>query len=176
VVAQTLRETVAGHVAERRAELARQEEAIRVVEDQELKAAEDTLMAERRARYENWPRQKILVAASVLVTGANPNAIALEDFFDQKLEQYAQSTTLSPRVGVEAEPIPGWLKGRIGTYLEPSRFAGVAARQHFTSGFDVKLFKWEGFGLFPRQVWRLSAVADVAPRYTDWGISFGAWH
>lgn len=171
-----LAEIVPTHRAIREAELREQEAAIRVIEDQQLSAVDAQLKAERRARYENWPREKILVMASVLVTGSSTNAIALEDFFDQTLGKYGESVTLSPRVGIEAEPIRNYLKGRVGTYLEPSRFYGTAARQHFTTGFDIKLFKWECFGLFPGQVWRISGAADVAPRYTDWGLSVGAWH
>jgi len=172
----TLRDTVPAHRAQRHAELMAEEAAIEKVEDERLAIEEARLKAERKARYQNWPREKILVVASVLVTGASSNAIALEDFFDQSREPYGDRVTASPRVGIEAEPIPNYLKGRIGSYLEPSRFDGVEARQHFTTGFDLKLLKWEGFGLFPGQVWRISGVADVAPRYTDWGISVGAWH
>jgi hypothetical protein len=32
------------------------------------------------------------------------------------------------------------------------------------------------FGLTRGQVWRVSGVLDVAPRYLDWGFSIGAWH
>lgn len=174
--AAVLRDTVPAHRAERQAELIQQEKAIRAIEDERLASEEARLKAQRKARYENWPREKILILASVLITGASSNAIALEDFFQQQHEGYGDAVTWSPRVGIEAEPIPNFLKGRVGSYLEPSRFDGVAARQHFTTGFDIKLFRWEGFGLFPGQVWRLSGVADLAPRYTDWGLSVGAWH
>jgi hypothetical protein len=162
--------------AVREAAMKDEEASIRVIEDQELAIADERLRDARKARYENWPREKILVLGSVLVTGASSNAIALEDFFGQKLEPYGQSLTLSPRVGIEAEPLRDHLKGRIGSYLEPSRFSEVASRQHFTTGFDVKLFPWDVFGLLPGQVWRISGAADVAPRYTDWGLSVGAWH
>ncbi len=172
----TLMETDPAERAKKQAELASAEAAIEVIEDQHLAIEEAALLAQRKARYDNWPREKILVLASVLVTGASEDAIALEDFFAQRLEAYGEHATWSPRVGIEAEPIPGWLKGRVGSYLEPSRFEGIAARQHFTTGFDVKLFAWDVFGLLRGQVWRLSAVADVAPRYTDWGVSVGAWH
>ena len=174
--ATALAETVLSRRSERRVELARQEAAIREIEDERLASDETRLRAQRKARYENWPRERILILASVLITGASANAIALEDFFDQRHERYGDVATWSPRVGIEAEPVPNYLKGRVGSYLEPSRFDGVAPRQHFTTGFDVKLFRWEGFGLFPGQVWRISGVADLAPRYTDWGLSLGAWH
>ncbi len=157
-------------------ELQQEEENIRRIEEQELTIEEAQLRAIQTARYANWPREKILVMASVLVTGSSSNTIALEDFFDQQLEPYAQSVDLSPRIGIEAEPVRNYLKARIGSYLEPSRFSGVAVRQHFTAGFDAKLFAWSVFGLLPGQVWRVSGVADVAPRYSDWGLSIGAWH
>jgi len=173
---EALAVTVPAFRERREAQLARQEEAIRGVEDQRIAVEEARLLAQRKARYENWPREKILVVASVLVTGASTRAIALEDFFEQRLQAYGDRATVSPRVGIEAEPVRSYLKGRIGSYLEPSRFDGVAARQHFTSGFDVKLFRWDTFGLFPGQVWRVSGAADLAPRYTDWGLSVGAWH
>jgi len=173
---QALEETVPSNRADRQAELARQEAAIQVIEEQRLAQEEDQLLAQRKARYANWPREKILVLASVLVTGASTNAIALEDFFQQQYEAYGDHLTVSPRVGIEAEPIANYVKGRIGSYLEPSRFEGIAARQHFTTGFDIKLFPWDGFGVTKGQVWRLSGAVDLAPRYTDWGISFGAWH
>ena len=173
---RTLEATDPAQRPARQAELAAEEAAIRVIEEQHLALEKAKLLAERKARYENWPREKILVVASLLVTGASPNAIALEDFFDQRIEAYGEHATYSPRVGLEAEPIPSWLKGRVGSYLEPSRFSGIAARQHFTTGADVKLFAWDAFGLTRGQVWRVSAVADVAPRYTNWGLSVGAWH
>jgi hypothetical protein len=174
--AETLAETVPAFRAARSAELAREDAAIRVIEDQRVAIEDVRLKAARKARYQALPREKILFVASVLVTGASNDAIALEDFFDQHLESYGNKVTLSPRVGLETEAVKNHAKVRIGSYLEPSRFDGVEPRGHFTTGFDVKLFRWEGFGLFPGQVWRLTGAADAAPRYTDWGLSVGAWH
>jgi hypothetical protein len=171
-----LAEIVPAHRAERRRELEEQEAAIRAIEAQALATEEKALSDARKARYQNWPREKILVVASVLITGESTNAIALEDFFDQKLEQYGNNVSVSPRVGIEGEPIRNWVKARLGSYLEPSRFDGIAARQHFTFGGDLKLLPWNGFGLFNGRVWMLSAACDLAPRYVDWGLSIGAWH
>jgi hypothetical protein len=162
--------------AKRAHEIARDEGELEQEEDRAIDREQAQRKAERKARYEDWPRQKLLLVTSVLVTGASADAIALEDFFEQKLEAYGDRATVSPRFGIEAEPIAGWLKGRVGSYLEPSRFDGIATRQHFTTGFDVKLFRWNGFGITPGQVWRISGAADVAPRYTDWSLSLGAWH
>jgi hypothetical protein len=133
-------------------------------------------MAARKARFENWPRAKILVVGSVLVTGMSNRAVALEGFLDQEVESVGQRVTVSPRAGIEAEPIANWVESRVGTYVEPSRFENVAARQHFTFGGDLKLLPWNMFGLTPGQVWRVSVVLDVAQRYSDWGLAIGAWH
>ena len=171
-----LAEIVPEHRAERAMELAQQEVAIQRVEQQALDVEEARLKEDRTVRYQNWPREKILVVVSALITGASTNAIALEDFLIQKREPYGDHVTVSPRIGIEAEPIRNWVKGRLGTYVEPSRFDAVSARQHFTFGGDLRLFAWEAFGLLPGQVWRLSAGLDLAPRYVNAGVSVGAWH
>jgi hypothetical protein len=158
------------------AALERQEEAIRKVEDARLDAESERLIAARKARFENWPRAKILIVGSVLITGTSDRAVALEGFLDQEVESVGQRVTVSPRIGIEAEPIPNWVESRVGSYVEPSRFENVAARQHFTFGGDLKLFGWNMFGLTPGQIWRLSVVLDAAQRYTDWGFALGAWH
>jgi hypothetical protein len=103
-------------------------------------------------------------------------AVALEGFLDQEVESVGQRVTVSPRAGIEAEPIANWVESRVGTYVEPSRFQNVAARQHFTFGGDLKLLPWNMFGLTQGQVWRVSLVLDVAQRYSDWGFAIGAWH
>jgi hypothetical protein len=163
-------------------ELAQQEDAIRVVEDAELDAESRRLLAERKARYANWPRERILLLTSVLMTGlSGSDSVSLEGFLDQRKEPFGHGVTLSPRLGIEAEPIVGLLRSRIGSYLEPSRFddsptAKHYTRQHFTFGGDLKLLPWDTFGVTKDQVWRVSFAIDLAPRYIDWGIAFGAWH
>jgi hypothetical protein len=162
--------------AAKSAELAREELAIRVIEDQHVEAEARQLMAERKARFANWPRERILFLASVLVTGATENAVSLEGFLGQQNDGYGRSTTVSPRVGIEAEPIANILKSRLGSYLEPSLFPTGHLRQHFTFGGDVRLLPFDTFGLTKDQVWRLSFAVDLAPRYINWGLSLGAWH
>jgi hypothetical protein len=158
------------------AELMDEEEALRSIEDQHLAAERARLLAQRKARYENWPREKILLVTSVLLTGASDGAVALEGFLDQKQEAYGTRLTASPRFGIEAEPLQNLVTSRVGSYVEPSRFEGVSARQHFTFGGDVRLLPFNTFGLTPGQVWRISFAIDLAPRYIDWGIALGAWH
>jgi hypothetical protein len=166
-------------VAERTAkiaELRRIELAIRTVEDQRIADQERRSLAQRKARYENWPRERILVLASLLLTGPTQNAVSLEGFLNQVHDQYGQRPTLSPRLGIESEPIANLLRSRIGSYLEPSLFEGGNFRQHFTFGGDLKLLPFDTFGLTRDQVWRIGFAVDLAPRYINYGFSLGAWH
>jgi hypothetical protein len=172
--------------AERARDFAHQEAFIRREEDHRFDDGQERLRAERRARYVNWPRERITVLIELLVSGRSPHAIGLETYFSGQaaLAQTApmvdfrrsgESLSYSPRLGLEGEPVPNWLQTRFGTYIEPSRFRG-RARQHFTFGFDLKLAAWSGFGLFGDQIWRIGGVADLAPRYQSFGVSIGAWH
>lgn len=131
----------------------------------------------RRARYLNWPREHVLLLASVLMTGASTEAVALEGFIDQRREIVGSRVTVSPRFAVEGEPIANRLKSRAGIYVEPSRFRDGTARQHLTLGVDVRLFHWDVFGILGEEhQWRASAFLDVAERYQNFGIGVGTWH
>ena len=156
--------------------IARGEEDARVLEDEELSAASARLRDSRKARYLNWPREHLLLLASVVFTGASDNAVALEGFIDQRRELVGSYISASPRFAVESEPIPNLLRGRAGTYFEPSRFTDAAHRQHFTFGGDLRLFSWNVFGIVPQTTWRLSTFIDLAPRYQNFGITIGPWH
>jgi hypothetical protein len=153
-----------------------EEEEARDAEDIELRDGRQRLHEERKARYLNWPRERILLLGSVLLTGPSQNAVALEGFINRERELVGQNVSLSPRFAVESEPVPNFLRFRTGIYLEPSRFEDGTKRQHFTFGADVKLFPWDVLGLIPNQTWRLSAFLDVAPRYQNFGFAVGAWH
>jgi hypothetical protein len=171
---------------DRASELAYEEKFIRREEDRRLDTVRENLLLERRARYANWPRERIAVLMEILVSGRSPDAVGLESFFSHQasliglvpgtdFKRSGQKITYSPRLGLEGEPLPDRIQTRIGTYIEPSRYGGLA-RQHFTFGFDVKLFPWSVFGLAKDQVWRVGGVTDLAPRYQSFGISIGAWH
>jgi len=166
--------------AARASEMAREEAAMRAQEDLELADAEKRLHDERKARYANWPREHVLLLASVLVTGPSTtpdrDAVALEGFIDQRRELVGSRVAVGPRFAVESEAVPNRLKARAGVYFEPSRFADATVRQHFTLGFDVRLFAWDVFGLFPDHQWRFSTFVDVAERYHNFGFGVGLWH
>jgi len=165
-----------GARAARLSQMARDEAAARAAEDAELDEADKRLHEERKARYLNWPREHVLLLASVLMTGASEGAVALEGFIDQRRELVGSRVTVAPRFAVETETVPNLLKTRAGVYFEPSRFSDGTSRQHFTLGFDIRLFAWDVFGLFPDHQWRMSAFLDMAERYQNFGFGLGTWH
>lgn len=148
-------------------------------EDERLRDLSVALREMRRARYENWPRERLLLLASALVTaptGASERAISVSGFLDQKLEYVGRTLSVTPRFGLEGEPIFHWLKTRVGTYIEPSRYDFGTSRQHFTFGAEAKTIDFDGFGLLSPTTWRASFFVDVAPRYFNGGIGIGTWH
>jgi hypothetical protein len=165
-----------GERLRRARQLEDEESYLQAEEEQRIAKLEEEMLRERRARYWNWPREYILVIFDGLVTGPSDNAVSVESFLSQTSRPTGTRTTFSPRLGLEGEPVVGFVKTRIGTYIEPSRFENQAARQHFTFGFDIKLFESKGWKFIAPATYRISAVADLAPRYENFGISFGGWH
>ncbi|MBI3185135.1 MAG: hypothetical protein HYZ28_23615 [Myxococcales bacterium] len=114
-----------------------------------------------------------LLTAQVDLISATEATVALHSFIDLdvatgKVEptQVGRDTYLSPRVGAEHDTLPGRLRTRLGSYVEPSPYVGVDARPHLTAGME--LFVFEYF-----EKWALSASADIAPRYYNVGLSVG---
>jgi hypothetical protein len=153
-----------------------EEARLRALEDAELDGEIKRLYEQRKARYDNWPREKILLLASVLLTGASNNAVSLQGFLDQQVETVGKAITVTPRLGMEGEPLRDRLTLRVGTYVEPSRYEEGTPRQHFTFGGDVRLFPIDFWGLLPRAQWKVAFVIDLAPRYENYGIGIGNWH
>jgi hypothetical protein len=161
----------------RRAEIAAEEKSLRAIEDDHLAEESARLNRARKARYANWPREKILLLASVLMTGQSSNAVSIEGFLDKLQETVGQQISLTPRLGLEGEPIRDRMVLRTGTYVEPSRYEGGSARQHYTFGSDIRLFSFDAWGLLPAHTtWKLGLFADLAPRYTNWGFGISNWH
>lgn len=166
--------------AARARELAEAEESLREIEDREIDAFPARLQAQRKARYRALPRDYLLFTLGLLVTGSTPDGISLESFFTQEIARAGAVTTYSPRAGVETELVPNLFRPRIGTYIEPSRFTlqpdWRAFRQHVTAGFDLFLFRWRVFGLFPEgSGWRVTTAVDVSHNYWNYGLSIGLW-
>lgn len=132
---------------------------------------------ELKSRYARLARSYVLISMSVIVTGAENDAVGVESFLQRTVGRAGESIAISPRLGIETELIPYWFKARIGSYLEPSRFASGTDRLHGTAGFDSKVFGWSVFGLFDEDTeWRIGAAADGARQYLAWGFSVGVWH
>jgi hypothetical protein len=69
------------------------------------------------------------------------------------------------------------MKLRAGTYLEPTRFAASTPRAHGTFGFDINLFKWNVFGLWPDDYrWQISVALDLARAYGSFSFGIGGWY
>ncbi len=153
-----------------------EEKAIRKVEDLELDAIAETLRQTRYMRDYNWPREKLLIMASLLMTGPSTDAVSVIGFVDQERDLVGQRVSFSPRVGFETEPLVDRMKVRLGTYLEPSRFQDGFPRQHFTFGAEVKLFTFRGWYWIPEMDICAITAADMAPRYLSLGGSICIWH
>jgi hypothetical protein len=128
-------------------------------------------------RYEAIPRQQVLVTTSLLLTGPVSDAVGVESFLSQKVDRSGQTLSVTPRLGVESEVVPYWLRVRAGSYYEPTRFSNSSPRLHGTFGVDAKVFSWSVFGLFQDwTAWRLGGMVDGARDYLGWSISVGLWH
>ena len=170
--------------ARRAAEIAERERRVRDQEDANFDEWASLLKAERKARYRNWPRARIQVAAEVVVTGTSENAVGLQSFLRREDVPSGSKRTIQPRLGIEGEPIPYWMIARVGTYIEQTRYRVspepgllAGARQHFTFGIEQKMFTWGALGLYNAQTeWRITFAGDIAPRYQNIGLSIGTWH
>lgn len=162
------------------------EERRRIEQEFEREQAADDDELERELLDAKWRIERDLlkmnrfyvqVAASLLITGPVEDAVGIESMVEQVVNRSGEKVVISPRLGIESGVIPDYLKLRAGTYLEPTRFAGGSARGHVTAGLDVKLAVWNVFGLWPNDyMWRLGLGADVAHRYSTWGVTIAGWY
>ncbi|MEM7137692.1 MAG: hypothetical protein AAF500_14005 [Myxococcota bacterium] len=131
-----------------------------------------------RNRFRNeWPRRYHLLTMDLVVTGSLDQAVGIESFAAQTVQRSGEKVTVSPRVGYETEFWPKRMKGRLGTYVEPSRFAATAARVHVTFGLDINVLGWNVFGLWPDDYrWQVSASFDIAAEYQAVSLGIGGWY
>ncbi|HEY6081598.1 MAG TPA: hypothetical protein VIW29_22440, partial [Polyangiaceae bacterium] len=145
---------------------ARQRAAGREPTKAELKKAEQELFEE----YQQQQTWYLLLSTELALTQGGG---------DSTLGNYliTKEPLVSPRVGVETEVIPRWLRLRVGSYLELAATEQGHARLHGTGGLDVKLFRWDVFGLIhPFDYWELSLAGDGAKSYLNTSVSIGFWH
>ena len=131
-----------------------------------------------RKRYRwGWPRRYYLLTADLWFNGRVSNGVGVESFLFQTVQRSGEKITVSPRLGFEAEVWPTRFKIRAGTYLEPTRFAQSSPRVHGTLGFDLHLFRWNVFGLWPRDYrWQLTGAFDAARAYASFSFGIGGWY
>jgi hypothetical protein len=116
------------------------------------------------------------LSVSALVTGPVTNAVGLDSMLSQKVNRSGENAVVTLRGGAEAEVIPNWLVARVGSYLEPTRYATSSPRLHGTGGLAVRTIRWSVFGLFDEDtVFRLSGAVDVARDYFGWSVGVGFW-
>lgn len=113
-------------------------------------------------------------ALDLVVTGGVDRGAGLEKFTERQLQPSGRGTTLSVRAGAEWEALPGRLRLRGGTYVEPARFEGARARVHVTTGLEWRLFAFTLWGAERRL--SLSLTGDRARDYGNGGLSLGLWN
>lgn len=147
------------------------------VDQQHLQQARERVRARLLTRARALSRRYLLVSMALKVTGPVKDSVGVESFLARSVDRSGRAVVLSPRLGIEAEAVPNWLKLRIGTYGEPTRSQFGADRLHGTLGFDTKLVPWTVFGVLEEDSWiRAGAALDAARDYFGWGVSAGVWH
>ncbi|MEI9937737.1 MAG: hypothetical protein WDO69_11010 [Pseudomonadota bacterium] len=132
----------------------------------EKKDAEQELLEEYQ-KDQTW--YLLLSTELALIQGGGDVALGSSLALDRPL--------ISPRLGVESEVLPRYLRLRAGSYLELPTTDQGHARLHGTGGVDIKLFEWSIFGLVhPFDYWQLSLAADGAKSYLNTSFSIGFWH
>lgn len=150
--------------------------SIERAEDKAIDKELDALAEVQKSHARLWDRRQMMLLASVLLTGNTPNAVGISDFLDQQYLLSGVNIVYSPRLAFETEAIRDWLMVRGGTYLEPARYAASFSREHFTLGLDIRLFKFNPWGLLGDDPWRIRLAADVSARYFNYGLSLGKYH
>jgi hypothetical protein len=118
--------------------------------------------------------RSLTVAFDLSVMGGVANGYGMEALAAKQLQPSGRHLTLTPRLGLEGEVLPGWLRLRLGSYHEGARFEVVPGRWHWTGGAEVRLFSFRLFGHERRPA--ISLAADAAPRYHNAGVSIGLWN
>jgi len=151
---------------------------IKLREREEEELHEQLALADVRYRrgLRALSRRYLLLSADALLIGATEDGVGLESFLSQVRQVSGQHPSIGVRFGAEGEPIQNLVKLRVGSYLEPSRFADTMARFHATMGLDLRLFAWNVFGLVDEFDLRVTAALDLAERYRNFGFSVGIWH
>jgi hypothetical protein len=139
----------------------------------QIQKAEDELFE----RYQRLSHRYLLVSAELKLVERTAGG-GFQGYWDENAKtSSASDPLLSPRLGLESEVIKHHLRLRAGSYYEPPLAVGATGRVHGTGGFDVRLFRWDVFGLLDRfDYWQLSVAGDGARSYLNTAFSIGFWH
>jgi hypothetical protein len=118
--------------------------------------------------------RSLTVAFDLTVIGAVSQGYGMEAFAAKQLQASGHDPSFTPRLGLESEVIPGWLRLRAGSYREASRFAETTARWHVTGGLEGRVFAFH-LGGHERRV-SVSLAGDIASEYKNAGLSAGFWN
>jgi len=153
--------------------LAREERADTAALDRELENVRKQIEADLTKMNKFY----FQVSAAMLVSGSVQEAVGIESMVAQVVNRSGERVVGSPRLGLESGGFLSFMRLRGGSYMEPTRFDGSTARVHGTFGFDIKLVKWNVFGLWPDDyMWRLGFGLDVARQYSTWGVTIAGWY
>ena len=171
------RELANAHTEEEVAAIQARYEALLEEDQAQIDAAREAAYWRIQRYLAEAPFGHVMVAASALITGAAADAVGLESFLSQEVNRSGEHTVVSLRLGAEMGLVPNFMRLRAGTYLEPTRFQTGSPRPHYTGGFDVRLARWNVFGLWPDDYqWRLAVGADVARDYFSLGVTIAGWY
>jgi hypothetical protein len=118
--------------------------------------------------------RQLTVALELTLIGAVDNGYGMEAFAAKQLQVSGRNISPTPRLGLESEVIPAWLRLRAGSYLEASRFPETSARWHATGGAEIRVFSFQ-FSGHQRRV-SISVAGDFASRYKNAALSVGFWN
>lgn len=140
----------------------------------QIEAAEDELYE----RYQRLSHRYLLITGEIKVVERPEATSSVRGYWDEGGEMTSKSDPLlSPRLGLESELIKHHLRLRGGSYYEPPLVPHAVGRIHGTAGADVRLFRWNIFGLLDRfDYWQLSLAGDGARSYLNTAFSVGFWH
>lgn len=127
--------------------------------------------------YQKQPRWYLLISAELELAQGDGDHVGVERYWTEQGTASRSQPIVSPRIGLESEVVPHILRLRAGSYYESERVNLTPSRVHGTGGLDVRLFRWNMFGLIePFDYWQLSLAADAARAYLNTSLSMGIWH
>ncbi len=115
----------------------------------------------------------VLICFELLLQGNGREAIGTDGFFNQEYEDAGRTTTVSPRLGAEIEPLRRRLRVRTGMYWEPGRFKDFSGRLHWTFCVQIRLFDISFLGDYSISA---SLAWDVTHRYSNVTFGLGFWN